>query len=1280
MGSRLESTSSAVRKRIEKHKFENEEGEEYESSKFGGFSDYFRRKKIKLQNLDAERRSSSTNNPPIFRGVVAHVNGYTQPSLNDLHNLIVKYGGGFMQYLDGKTTVTHIVASNLTPKKKVEFSRYRIVKPAWVVDSIKAGKLLPWDAYRVVDEGIGQRVLGFENGSVISQANNVYGGYKDQTEASWYTEQVKGVADELNSRDPKLPYQSTQDDDIKDENGEAYFGTDYDREDTKGRIQSLDTHGGSQLEGREQEEVEAWALDVDREQNDDRLGGALMSARLLETEQNLDLDADILPAVDESFTDSQVDAGQEQTAKQSVVQIEEIAGGANRGKLQLSAVSRIEGNESPSASQPAPGSEREEDPAPQSYSSATSVPRALVSEEAFSLTGFDPSLESELQGPGTEQVSALEARHPESGSASRDSILKRRTSSTELTAEEHNAQLLADPRVWKSTVVNPGFLQQYYEESRLHHLSAWKADLKSQLQAMAAEKSSSQRSREKRPLGARRYILHVDFDSFFAAVSLKKFPQYIDRPVVIAHGGGSGSEIASCNYPARKFGIKNGMWMKHAQKMCTDLKVLPYDFPEYEAASRKFYEAIMDTGGIVQSVSIDEALIDVSTACIAAGGHDGKGIHEGSIWREQEKADKIASNLRDIIKEKTGCAVSVGVGGNILLAKVALRKAKPAGQYHVKPEEALEFLGNLTVQELPGVAWSIGGKLEEIGVRYVKDVRELSKERMISVLGPKTGEKIWDYSRGIDKVEVGEQVVRKSVSAEVNWGIRFVTQQQADEFVQCLCEEVHKRLINEGVKGRQLMMKIMRRAADAPLDPPKHLGHGKCDTFNKSIILGCATNDKDVMGREAISIMHGFGFSPGELRGLGVQITKLESLRSGSLQDSSQKRLQFKASTPPKTSLPREDSIVDDIESPQKPKVRPPPHPAAAFAKDTSPSGKPRTPLNTLGTQFVLPTQVDPEVLAELPTDIRSKLLPRQTEINPKPNQPREETPIARSRSSTPSAPDDAVPSHSQIDPETLDALPTDLREEILSFYAKAPNKAHNQALLPQSPRKARSIKLPKKLATPTKKRTGLLSRSGNKQTTSVFSTLTQSNFVANARASTSALKPAAEGPPADIPDDFLSALPEDIRREVLAQARRDRLQKKGGIDLTSSKKKRPPPKNTRHPQGQRILQLPPRPPKPTFTAHKYSSLPELREAISAWFDEFREEGPYKEDVDALVKYLGKVVIEERDLDKAVSVGKWLGWVIDEGGNGAVWGEAISEVKDGVQDAVKERGLGRVDF
>jgi DNA repair protein REV1 len=81
MGSVLEKNSSLVRKRIEGHKFDDEQGEEYEGSEFGGFGDYFRRKKIKLQNLDADMRAAS-DKPQIFKGIVAHVTGYTQPPLH----------------------------------------------------------------------------------------------------------------------------------------------------------------------------------------------------------------------------------------------------------------------------------------------------------------------------------------------------------------------------------------------------------------------------------------------------------------------------------------------------------------------------------------------------------------------------------------------------------------------------------------------------------------------------------------------------------------------------------------------------------------------------------------------------------------------------------------------------------------------------------------------------------------------------------------------------------------------------------------------------------------------------------------------------------------------------------------------------------------------------------------------------------------------------------------------------------------------------------------------
>ena len=121
-------------------------------------------------------------------------------------------------------------------------------------------------------------------------------------------------------------------------------------------------------------------------------------------------------------------------------------------------------------------------------------------------------------------------------------------------AAAHNAVLLSNPSLRQNTVINPSFLKSYFDQSRLHHLSSWKADLKSQMQQL-----TSSRPLRRYPRPQQRWILHVDFDCFFCSVSLISRPELKDKPVCVGHGGGRSGEIASCNYVARKFGVHNGM-------------------------------------------------------------------------------------------------------------------------------------------------------------------------------------------------------------------------------------------------------------------------------------------------------------------------------------------------------------------------------------------------------------------------------------------------------------------------------------------------------------------------------------------------------------------------------------------------------------------------------------------------------------------------------------------------------------------------------------------------
>ncbi|CCU76247.1 DNA polymerase [Blumeria hordei DH14] len=1097
MGSKLVKNSNLARKRSEEHEFNDEYGDEYQESKFGGFPEYFRRKRVKLQNLDARIRSESTNQPQIFKGIVTYVNGYTQPSLQDIHHLVVSHGGCFMQYLDGKTSVTHIIASNLTLKKAKEFREYRIVKPAWIVESVAAGRLLQWDKYKVLHERPTQQLLQFNNGGIGFQKNVPQGGYHEQTDTCWYSKNLTTIINSI--EDKHICDQSPSDP------GKSYQLISDPSPIEKVEVKSQKTTPGTpQLFKR------------------DLLPESLPIKSTLANELN------------------KVDC--------------------NTGKIK----------------------------------------------------------------------NLMETPQSTSTSISQSPLFKKSRDHSNLGLK---ADLITNTKPRNISAADPKFIAQFYAESRLHHLSHWKSQLKSRFQKLACETAADQVTSLKRDSGARRYIIHVDMDSFFCSVSARNVTRCMQSPAAVAHGSGPGSEIASCNYPARSFGVKNGMWMKNALQICPQLQVLPYDFPAYEEASNQFYGAVLGIGGTVQSVSVDEALVDITNICHADSCADASQI---DILREEEKAEEIARVLRQRIKKESGCDASVGIGPNILLAKLALRRAKPAGQYHIKPSEAQEFIGKLCIQDLPGVAQNIGGRLEKIGVKQVKDIHELTQATLLKILGPKTGRRVWEYSHGIDHSIVGHQSVRKSVSAEINWGIRFLSQKEADEFVRNLCRELEHRLVKQGLRGKQMTLKIMRKSDHAPSEPQKHLGHGICDSFSKSVVLDVATNQAETLGQEAVSILRSYRFLPTELRGIGVQMTRLESLEPTDVPPKN--RVQKKISFNPTVARDTFSHVCSDsrvyAENPIKNK---------AITK--------QSPVTT-GTQFVIPSQIDAGVLAELPCDIRTRLMAQsrtRSVIHPRPNL--QTSSLSRSTGSHGSEP---LPS--QFDPEVFAALPPDLKTEVLENYkssvAQAADSSHELGLANQPRTHPKPIH-------PT----------------------SPSTKCQRERPSISKPEPAAY--PATPDPSFLAALPASVRADVLEdhwKQRRGAQKPKLFADRLELSKRcnEPFPPTVRH------IILPTRKPRPTFTTQGLSSLADLRIKLGEWHKEFAMDGPHPDDAAAMVRYLRRVVLEERDLAKVVSLLRWLEWLIDENTESArgieAWLVALKGIKENVQMAVRDRGLGYLDI
>lgn len=444
-------------------------------------------------------------------------------------------------------------------------------------------------------------------------------------------------------------------------------------------------------------------------------------------------------------------------------------------------------------------------------------------------------------------------------------------------------------------ITDPAFITHFYTHSRLHHLSMWKADLRRKYLNLAQEAAAAASSqdptqnhgRKPAPEGAPRMLMHVDYDSFFVSVALLKHPDLTGLPVAVTSGISDSSDLASVNYVARqKYGLRNGMWMKRAKEMCPGLKVLRFDFEAYERASEQLYKALLALGvGPLYPVSVDEAVLDI-TDLVYEQVEDGATEEEIACVAEE----KVAARLRNTIRAAAGIEASIGLGNNMLLARVALAKAKPAGHMCIRWSRRFEALddGTVTLRDLPGVGRSVVSRLQEaLGVHSIKDLREkVTRAELENVFGPRHGLRLWEVARGIDSTLLVDTVAaaleRKSIGVEISWGVRAEGRADVGLFIRNLVNEVSSRMKRdcvEGYVGSCVTLKVYRAHKDAAACTAKAFGHGLCDIYSKSRNVPAhlaPTDDAGVLGDLVLALMDTMECPPLALRGVGIQVTKLE--------------------------------------------------------------------------------------------------------------------------------------------------------------------------------------------------------------------------------------------------------------------------------------------------------------------------------------------------------------------------------------------------------------------
>ena len=114
-------------------------------------------------------------------------------------------------------------------------------------------------------------------------------------------------------------------------------------------------------------------------------------------------------------------------------------------------------------------------------------------------------------------------------------------------------------------------------------------------------------------------IIHCDADCFFAAIEMRDNPEFRNRPMAVGGSADRRGVISTCNYDARRYGVRSAMASAHAMRLCPSLLIVPQNMDKYREASQIMRDIFYDYTDLVEPLSLDEAYLDVS-ACEAHGG------------------------------------------------------------------------------------------------------------------------------------------------------------------------------------------------------------------------------------------------------------------------------------------------------------------------------------------------------------------------------------------------------------------------------------------------------------------------------------------------------------------------------------------------------------------------------------------------------------------------------------------------------------------------------------
>ncbi|HQG38659.1 MAG TPA: hypothetical protein PLK15_05970, partial [Chitinophagales bacterium] len=151
-------------------------------------------------------------------------------------------------------------------------------------------------------------------------------------------------------------------------------------------------------------------------------------------------------------------------------------------------------------------------------------------------------------------------------------------------------------------------------------------------------------------------VLFIDMNSFFASCEQQTNYWLRGRPIAVCVYTGKYGCVIAPSIEAKQRGIKLGLRLNEAMKICPDLVPLETNPDKYRTYHARIMKVLKRHSNEVIPRSIDEAVMDLSSY---------KNIYPDVV----EVAKKIKQEIRDEVGDYLKC--SIGIAPNAFLAKLA---------------------------------------------------------------------------------------------------------------------------------------------------------------------------------------------------------------------------------------------------------------------------------------------------------------------------------------------------------------------------------------------------------------------------------------------------------------------------------------------------------------------------------------------------------------------------------------------------------------------------------